>query len=126
MKHGFRLLLHTGLTPEQRDRARHIFVTRFIQTNGRYGTGGWDSGSYWRRGQLGYPSKSDGDYDMVIRRMSKKRRIFAAIPRELADKDNEIDWNQCMCSMHLAGTKVSIEFNENDYDLYYETGEIKG
>ena len=134
MKHGFKLLLHNDLNSDQIQRAKELFDLFFINTNGYYGTGGWASHSYWKRGILGRvssPSRcanniNTHDYDMCIRRMSKHRRIFAAIPRTLVDRYNEVDWDQCMCSLHLGGTKIKIPFDEKDYVCYFEIGDIKG
>ena len=133
MKYGFRLLLHKNLSDKQKEEAKRLFDLHFLSTNGKYGTGGQSSHSYWRRGILGKPVATSQDknkrynYDMVIRRMSKRRRIFAAIRRELVDTFNpNVEWDQCMCSLHLGGTKVHVPLIEEDYDLYFEDGEIKG
>lgn len=126
MKHGFKLVIHKNLSPNEKQLAKDIFNIKFILTKGNYSCR-HDSGAYFRRGILGWCP--DGQ-QFTVRRVTKKRRIFAAVPLELLErKDGEpIELEQCICAIHKGGQRVKFKcgFNEIDYETFYEVGDIKG
>lgn len=125
MNFGFKLLIHKNLSYNAKKTAEEIFSRHFINTNGNYRCRR-QSHAWWRRGILGLYVE---ECNMCVRRMSKNKRIFAAIPIDILEgKDGPIDFKTCVCAEHLGGTKVKLkeQFNENDYNVYYEIGLING
>ena len=118
MNYGFKLYIHNDLSAQEKIEATRLLDMFFINSNGQYGCRR-KSGAYMRRGILGY---NDGKSNVVIRRMVSTRRIFAAIPKSLIDKYNNVEWNQCMCAEHRGGQKIKVPFILSDYELYFEDG----
>lgn len=131
MKRGFRVLMHKRIPTEYIDAAMAAcqnFVTLGESEKG-YRTGGQSSHSFFKRGIMGLEVK-DTDRKLVFRRLVKSRRIFGVVPvEELEQLDGTPIVNAgCICSYHSGGKRVRFKngFNEQDFTLYYETGDIKG
>lgn len=126
MKQGYMVVLHKNIPPELVDEAK-VLCEDFINiAKDGYGTG--YRASYFRRGVFGMMSKSK---KLTLRRLSKNRRIFGAVPIDMVvNKDGSpVNLDLCMCPSHLGGTKVKMSdgpFKEENYDIVYATGEIKG
>ncbi len=128
MNFGFRLLIHKNLSETEKNEAKKVFKYVFINTNGNYGCR-HESGAFWRRGILGRTGFSKKEPNITIRRMSNNRRIFAALPIDMLEgKNSPIKLDMCGCAIHRGGQKVRLKqpFNESDYEIYYEIGQIKG
>ncbi len=143
MKYGIRVVIHKDISKELLDEANemcdyfvkltcrgHIYKSsitgKWTQKNKGYGNGGWKS--YWKRKVFGLLSQSK---KLVFRRLSNNRRIFGVVPLELLrDMDNTIiNIKRCVCPIHLGGIKVTMldgPYDEQNYNMYCEFGDIKG
>ena len=134
MKKGYRILLHKDIPLDLLDDSKK-YCDLFIQeanTKGYGRSGGHGDRAFFRRGVFGFLFNNfDKRNDSVVfRRLSKNRRIFGILPINLLSSSDgtPINLKQCICAIHLGGTKVKIKngFQEKDYMTYYEVGDIKG
>lgn len=126
---GFRVLIHKDIPPE-RLKECHEFCDRWIQRSIKEGYGchgGHGDYAFYRRRILGYLFSKD--YSLTFRRLSTKRRIFGIVPTNLLfDKETGkqiVVGNGCVCASCEGGRRVSYDFNENNFILYFEDGNIK-
>lgn len=131
MKRGFRVLIHKRVPNEYADAAVYAcqnFVT-MGESEKSYRRRGQSSRSFYQRGILGLEIQNT-NRKLVFRRLVKNRRIFGVVPvEELEMLDGSpVNNTGCMCSHDNGGKRVRLKngFNEQDFTLYYETGEIKG
>ncbi len=135
MNKGFRIKIERGLSAEDKKKAQD-FATKWalevIENDcswvERWSRGGWSS--YLQRGTFGYSLNGRGaknEDDLVFRRISKRRRIFAVMrAKHLRNLDgSEIDFKGCMCPDHLGGTRVIMP-QRPALKTFMEYGEIKG
>lgn len=132
MNRGFRILIH-------KDVEKTDWVMKFLEDQKKlfrsersykrgYGP------SFYNRGVfgLGFGEKGScsGPILYTFRRVVRNRRIFGVVPVKILErKDGEpVELDQCMCPQHRGGQKVCLKggFNEDDYEVWFETGEIKG
>ena len=127
MKTGFRLVYHKDIPEHLVPLAKELLKSQLKTMIDGYKTGGKASRSFYKRGILGYCYK---DTDLVFRRLSTNRRIFGIVHKDQLEGINgEIEWNQCICSLHLGGTKVKMKdgpYSEDKYITWAEIGDIKG
>jgi len=125
---GYRILVHRSI-PEEDLPEIYKFLKDWIKNTNEHGYGRrLVSSAYYRRGVLGLTFIKN---KYTFRRLVKNRRIFGVLPLtmlEHKDPTQTIKLKQCMCAEHLGGTPVNIigGFKEEDYDIFYETGYIKG
>ena len=134
MKYGFRITYHKSIPHSQK-------LLDFLETwKNRFCSPDSykcraDSGAFCRRGLLGFavgPNFQTNQDDPIIytfKRLSSKRRIFGLVPISLlVPKNPPINLQQCMCAIHRGGQRVNlaVPYDENDYETYFETGDIKG
>lgn len=135
MNRGFRIQIEEGLPAEQENKAcdfAHHWMGEIMSAQcswvAKWSRGGWRS--YLRRGTFGYSLNGRGaktSEDLVFRRISKRQRIFGIMrAKHMRNLDGtEVNYNQCMCPMHLGGTRVTIP-EMPEMRTYAEIGEIKG
>lgn len=130
MKRGFRLVLHKDIPEADRKLCLDYLqndILPWFSSDDSYKCRA-ESGAFFRRGKLGL-TLGEGD-KYAFRRLVKNRRIFGIMPVDkLERKDGEpIEVRQCMCGIHRAGQMVNIVggFNESDFEVIHEVGEIKG
>lgn len=130
MKHGFKILIHKDIPDEHMKDAIRItndFMYQAISENG-YKVGR-RSCQFYARGVLGY-SVPQKDPKITFKRLVKNRRIFGVVPIDLLEAvdGKPLPLDDCMCTDHRGGVRVRLidGFNEDDYRLYYEEGDIKG
>lgn len=143
MKNGFRLVYHKSLKGEDRADAEDELNDFVLALNGSHKyaerfncKGGHASALRWKA--LGYPVNwCRGAHDkMVLRRLSKNRRIFGVVPRSLVfslnDNTCSTRYTGCVCPKcpwHWTGYKgftMAEPYKDSDYIIFYESGEIKG
>lgn len=132
MKHGFKIVYHKSIekTPELEQFLKKK-KDQFCSANSYKCRA--DSAAFYRRGLLGYGLNekftSNGDIVFTFKRLSKGRRIFGIVPiQELVPKNPPLKLNQCMCGIHRGGQRVNLAtpYKDEDYIVFFETGEIKG
>lgn len=139
MKNGIKILIHNNIDEHDKNEIEkwlyNWIVNKYDNGIVNYKIGYSNSSSFYRRGILGFSLFNDSEHPLknkyFFKRLTKNRRIFGVIPiNELIDKNtNQIpDTNMCMCAIHLGGIKVKLkkDFNENDYSIFFQIGEIRG
>lgn len=140
MKNGIKIVIHNSIKDDiKKEVEKWLLQWLIAKINTKegivnYKIGYSNSSSFYRRGILGlslfntYNSPLKKKY--FFRRLTKSRRIFGVVPiSEIISKDNSnIDLNQCMCAIHLGGTKVKLKktYDDNDYSIFFQIGDIKG
>jgi len=143
MKKGYRLEIQKDLSDFELEIAKQeckFFKKMVQQNNGMWNNvsrGGWKHGKPLARNEHGsliyvthVRSGSAIETDLVFRRLSKTKRIFGVVKRNLlvskedGKRGKEIKNSSCSCRECLGGTKVKMDPVETF--TYYEEGEIKG
>lgn len=134
MKFGFRITYHKSI-PQSQNLLDFLeeWKNRFCSPESyKCRT---DSGAFFRRGLLGlavgpnFETNHDDPIIYTFKRLSRNRRVFGLVPISLlVPKNPPIDLEQCMCAIHRGGQRVNlaVPYNENDYQTYFEIGDIKG
>lgn len=132
MKTGFRLVIHRAIPAGDREDCLRFIEgekKRFLSENS-YKTGGWCSGSFFRRGIFGIGLSGSAVPTYTFKRLSKHRRVFGVVPvSELERTDGRpLELNQCMCAAHRGGQRVRLRtgFRDEDFEVLFEHGDIKG
>jgi hypothetical protein len=130
MKYGWQLVYHKDIPEDDKKMVEEFINDKYkhFSSPNSYKVGYTNSHSYYRRGVFGLRVDNKSKY--TFKRLVRGSRIFGVVPTDLlVDKQgNPIDTNQCMCAIHLGGTRVDIKggYNPADYVVVYEVGEIKG
>ena len=126
MKYGYRLVIHNSIKDnqiaiEKMQRFLHIFSSK---NSYKYG---WHSP--FKRNGVGVSYRKDwsmtydNDGEFVFKRVSKNRRIFAMVPRNLVEGELHRPCSH-LCSDGKAKLKVGYE--DENYTTFAEVGDIKG
>ena len=140
MKNGIKIVIHNSIKDNVKKEVEkwliHWLIPKLNATTGTidYKIGYSKSRSFYRRGILGkslfftehHPLKNK----YFFRRLSNTKRIFGVIPIDevISNNGDKIDTNQCMCAIHMGGTKVKLKktYDDNDYSIFFQIGDIKG
>jgi len=120
----FSIEIQKDLTEEEHELAddyAYRFVNYMAEHDNHYplkGSGG--RRSYLRRNRLGYRIEKS---DLVFRRISKRLRKFGIfrIDTMIERGGGEINTNQCMCPIHLGGTRVVWRDKKPESYIYHLT-----
>lgn len=137
MKAGYKVLIHKDIKDDDLQMVLEYCKANWSPVDGKprdYRVGFTCSRSFWRRGIAGkcinWQMRGNEGDPIVFRRLCKNRRVFGAIPVRLLEKldGSDLVYEGCHCAEHFGGTRVRIKggFNEADFDVLYEVGEIKG
>lgn len=147
-KNGFRLVYHKSISDKDKPIVEDFlldFIEKTAKCNGSYAkafrtNGGWVSHLRWKA--LGLPvNQSRGDNycvndKLILRRLSKNRRIFGVVPRDLVFSLNgfacSTQYKNCIClkcTMAWTSNKgftMNEPFKDDNYVVFYDSGDIKG
>jgi hypothetical protein len=140
MKFGFRISIHKDVPPDLMNEAIEACedFKKLALSGPRTGEGygkdwvapaSYASGyrdNYYRRNKLGRNLKSG---KLTLRRVSKRRRIFAVVPINLLEWQSGGDIKGQYINYPVGEERVRMKsggYKEEDYNIYYETGDIKG
>lgn len=148
MKNGYRLVYHKSISGEDKRNAEE-FLLDFIEKVNKEGSyakafrthGGWNSCLRWKSFGLPVSDFKNQNYycvseKLILRRLSKNRRIFGVVPRDLVFSLNgyacSTQYKRCICpKCTMAWTSgkgfgMGEPYKDSDYITFYESGEIKG
>jgi hypothetical protein len=141
MKNGYRLVYHKSLKGSEKQKAETTLGEFVLGLAGSHNyakqfntKGGYASSLRWKALGKSLGSCCSGD-NLVLRRLSKNRRIFGVVPRDLVFSIPgacSTQYEGCMCPKCTwewtggKGFKMDGPYKDEDYILFYESGKIKG